>query len=248
MKKHIWLMFLVLIIGNIGALDIDSYDLNDYLLLLAGPGKPEIIDDGVLFTAPSSYRSVGIAFAHEGFAQIYWFRKLLTLGEQAPPPLDSKTTPPPQYADSGILFFTYTPPRDIRTLEYRIIVNGLWTTDPLNPLTREDPRSGIRRSVVMLPEPSRPPGVLEGPGGSLSFYFTASPGELVTVAGDFNGWDPFLHKLAETAPGRYSLILPLPAGTYHYVFCHRDMRLPDPNNGTTVYDKFGNPVSEVILR
>jgi hypothetical protein len=247
MKKHIWLMFLVLIIGNIGALDTDSYDLNDRLLRLTEAGKPEIIEDGVLFTASSSYRSVGIAFAHESFAQIYWFRKLLTLGEQTPPPPEGKT-PQSRYTDSGILFFAYTPPETIRALEYRLIVNGLWTTDPLNPLGREDPQSGIRHSVVVLPEPNRVPGVLDGPGGSLSFHFTATPGETVTVAGDFNDWDPFMHRLTETAPGRYRLVLPLPAGTYHYVFCHRDMRLTDPNNRNTVYDKFGNPVSEAVLK
>ncbi|MDR2053662.1 MAG: isoamylase [Treponema sp.] len=247
MKKHIWLMFLIFIIGNIGALDTDSYDFNDHLLRIAAAGKPEIIEDGVLFTAPSSYRSVGIAFAHEDFVKIYWFRKLLTLVEQGPPPADGKQ-PPPQYDDSGILFFAYTPPRNIRTLEYRLIINGLWTADPLNPLRRENPKSGIYHSVVILPDIKRAPHVLDGPEGSLSFHFSAAPGETITVAGDFNGWDPFMHRLTETAPGRYTLTLPLPAGTYHYIFCHRGMRLTDPNNRNTVYDKFGNPVSEAVLK
>ncbi|MDR0720593.1 MAG: isoamylase [Treponema sp.] len=247
MKKHMWLMFLVFIIGNMDALDTDSYEFNDRLLGITAAGKPEIIEDGVLFTAPSSYRSVGIAFAHEDFARVYFFRKLLTLAEQEPPPANGKQ-PPPQYGDSGVLFLAYTPPENIRTLEYRLIVNGLWTADPLNPLRREDAKSGIYHSVVILPEIKRTPTVFDGPEGSLSFHFTASPGETITVAGDFNGWDPFMHSLIETAPGRYSLTLPLPAGTYHYIFWRRGMRLTDPNNRNTVYDKFGNPVSEVVLR
>jgi hypothetical protein len=247
MKKHIRLMFLVFIIGNIDALDTDSYEFNDRLLKISSADRPEIIEDGVLFTAPSSYRSVGIAFAHEDFAQIYWFRKLLTLVEQGPPPASGKQ-PPPQYGDSGVLFFAYTPPENIRNLEYRLIVNGLWTVDPLNPLRREDAKSGIYHSVVILPEIKRTPTIFDGPEGSLTFNFTAPSGETITVAGDFNGWDPFMHRLVETAPGRYSLTLPLPTGTYHYIFWHRGARLTDPNNRNTVYDKFGNPVSEAVLK
>jgi hypothetical protein len=247
MKKHIRLMFLFFIIGNIGALDTDSYEFNDRLLGISAADKPEIIEDGVLFTAPSSYRSVGIAFAHEDFARIYFFRKLLTLVEQGPPPASGKQ-PPPQYDDSGVLFFAYTPPENIRNLEYRLIVNGLWTVDPLNPLRREDAKSGIYHSVVILPEIKHTPTVFDGPEGSLAFNFTAAPGETITVAGDFNGWDPFMHRLTETAPGRYSLTLPLPAGTYHYIFWRRGTRLTDPNNRNTVYDKFGNPVSEAVLK
>lgn len=247
MKKHLRLVFLLFIIGNTGALDTDSYEFNDRLLRVSSAGRPEIVEDGVLFTAPSSYRSVGIAFAHEDFTPIHWFRKLLTLAEQGPPPASGKQ-PPPQYGDSGILFFAYTPPENVRALEYRLIINGLWTTDPFNPLRRKDEKSGISRSVVILPEIQGTPTVFDGASGSLNFRFAAPPGETITVAGDFNGWDPFMHTLAETAPGRYSLSLPLPAGTYHYVFYHRGTRVTDPNNRNTVYDKYGNPVSEAALK
>jgi hypothetical protein len=239
-------MFLFFIIGNIGALDMDSYEFTEHFSRIKKADKPEIVEDGVLFTAPSSYRSVGIAFAHENFARVYWFRKFLSLADQGPPP-ESGRQPPPVYEDSGILFFAYTPPENIRTLEYRLIINGLWTVDPFNPLFREDAKSGIYHSLVTLPERKRAPTVFDGPSGSLDFHFTAPPGETVTVAGDFNGWDPFLHQLAETAPGRYRLTLPLPAGTWHYVFYYRGARLTDPNNRNTVYDKYGNPVSSAVL-
>jgi hypothetical protein len=247
MKKHIRLVFLLFIIGNISALDTDSYEFNDFLLRVSSAGRPEIIEDGVLFTAPSSYRSVGIAFAHENFTPIHWFRKLLILEEQGPPPASGKQ-PAPQYGDSGVLFFAYTPPENTRTLEYRLIVNGLWTADPLNPLRRQDAKSGIYHSVVILPEIQRAATVFDGNPGSLNFSFAAPPGETITVAGDFNGWDPFMHSLAETAPGRYSLSLPLPAGTYRYVFYRRGTRVTDPNNRNTVYDKYGNPASEAVLK
>jgi hypothetical protein len=237
----------MLIIGSIGALDTNSYEFIDRLLLITTAGGPQIIEDGVLFTAPSSYRSVGIAFAHEDFTQIHWFQKLMMPIDQGPPQ-ENKKQPPPEYTDSGVLFFAYTPPESVRTLEYRLIINGLWTIDPLNPLRREDRKTGLLYSAVLLPEVKRPLTVYDSPGGSLSFRYNAPPGESVTVAGDFNTWDPFMYELAETAPGRYSLTLPLPPGTYHYIFYHRGQRLTDPSNKKTVYNKHGEAVSEAVVK
>jgi hypothetical protein len=240
-------MFLVVLltgsIGKIRALDTESYQFIDHLLQLQAPGKPELLDDGVLFTAPSSFRSVGIAFAHEGFAKIYWFQKLMKVRDD-PHAVDPKKKGADLYQDSGILFFAYSFPRDNRKLEYRLIVDGLWTVDPLNPLRSMDERSGIYRSVVILPEIHRIPTASDSPAGTLSFTYQTSPGETVTVAGDFNGWDPFMYELQERVPGIYSLALPLPPGTYHYVFYHRGQRFIDPNNSVVVYSTLGDPVSQ----
>jgi hypothetical protein len=237
----------VVIIGNIGALDTESYQFIDHLLGLKTPGKPEIVDGGVLFTAPSGRRSVGIAFAHEGFAKIHWFQKLMKVRDD-PEAADAKKGDEDLYRDSGILFHAHPLPQDMRELEYRLIIDGLWTVDPLNPLRRMDERSGIYRSVVILPEVRHIPTAFDGPPGTLSFTYQALPGETVTVAGDFNGWDPFMYELRETAPGLYSLVLPLPPGTYRYVFYHRGQRVPDPNNTAKVYSRTGEVVSEAAVR
>lgn len=263
----------MVIIGNIGALDRESYQFIDHLLGLTHPESPKIVEDGdsfslpgVLFTADSSYRSVGIAFAHEGFAKVYWFQKLLRVEDLGPPPANGRQ-PPPSYGDSGVLFYAYEVPKPLmgKELEYRLIINGLWTIDPNNPLRRRDEKTGLLHSVVTIPYLQRPPSVLGGPQdytapdvwgliekdtppASLTFTYSAPSGEIITVAGDFNGWDPFMYELTEFSPGRYSLVLPLPPGTYHYVFYRQGRRFTDPNNRNTVYSKTGDAVSEVVLR
>jgi hypothetical protein len=247
MKRIIIITFLALIIGSIGALDTESYQFIDHLLGLEAPGKPEIVDDGVLFTAPSGSRSVGIAFAHEGFAKIYRFQKLMKIRDD-PEAADPKKKGEVLYRDSGILFYACPLPKDMKELEYRLVIDGLWTVDPMNPLRRMDGRSGLYRSVVVLPEIQKIPAAFDGPPGTLSFTWRAPPGETVTVAGDFNGWDPFMYELREAAPGFYSLVLPLPPGTYHYVFYHRGRRFPDPNNTAKVYSPAGEAVSEAVVR
>jgi hypothetical protein len=238
-------LLLIFIIGNSGAIDIESYQFIDHLLSLNGPGSPEVFEDGVLFTAPSTYTRVGIAFAHEGFAKVYWFKKLVL-------PADTGNIPEPkdktkiEYRDSGILFYVYTLPKDIRELEYRLVINGLWTTDPANPIYRID-ASGLGRSMVPIPVVEKVPSTFDGPPGNLIFSYTAPAGELITVAGNFNGWDPFMYELQEKTPGQYSLTLSLPPGTYHYVFFHRGQRILDPNNHQRIYTKDGKPASLAII-
>jgi hypothetical protein len=229
-----------------GAVDIESYEFIDRLLSLSGPGAPQIYEDAVLFTASSSLRRVGVSFAHEGFGKVHWFRQLLVpqdpLGAPIPP---GKKTPDP-YKDSGLLFFVYQLPDDIDVLEYRLVIDGLWTTDPANSLTRRDSRSGVTYSALPLPGIRRDPSPLRTPG-SLSFTFRGPPGETVTVAGNFNGWDPFMYELTENPAGVYSLTLPLPPGTYQYVFFHRGERYVDPYNFNRVYTRDGKPVSQIVI-
>ncbi|MFP3042052.1 isoamylase [Treponema primitia] len=248
MRKNIILMLLVVIIGNIEAIDTESYQFINHLLTIPAPGAPEIFDDGVIFTSPSTHRRVGIAFAHEGFARVYWFQKLLKAKDELTPQEAKSKNIEDQYRDSGILFHVYTVPPEIRELEYRLVIDGLWTTDPLNPQYRIDQKSGIVRSMIAMPEIQKVPTAFDGPPGTLTFNFQAPSGEIVTVAGSFNGWDPFMYELKETRVGYYSLTLPLPPGTYHYVFFHRGQRILDPFNHNRVYTNEGMAATEAIVR
>jgi hypothetical protein len=250
MKKYMVLTLLIVIIGTIGALDTESYQFVDHLLRMSGPAGPELFEDGVIFTISSAYRRVGVAFAYEGFSKIHWFRKLLSNRNEAPPPPEGSKVVPDIYQDSGILFYAQEIPKNLEELEYRLVIDGLWTADPLNPLRRQDEPSGQLRSVIPLPRQKTPAAAGEpaSPPGHFRFTYRAPPGETVTVAGNFNGWDPFMYELRETAPGLYSLVLPLPPGTYHYVFYHRGERFEDPNNFNRIYTRDGKSASEAVVR
>ena len=246
MKAFITAVLLILIIGNIGAVDIESYQFIDYLRAIPGPGKPEIFEDGVVFTAPSTYRRVGISFAHEGYARVHWFRHLLLPRDVAELYINGKfqrnMNP---YEDSGLMFYVETIPENVKNMDYRLIIDGLWTADPLNPLITTGP-TGITSSRVTLPEkPGTPPSVAPG---TYRFSFRAPPGETVSVGGTFNNWDPFMYELRETEPGLYSLTLPLPPGRFQYVFFYRGEPVADPVNPGRRFSREGRAVSEAVVQ
>jgi hypothetical protein len=247
MKRIETVILFTIIAAFAGAADWESYQLIERLLTLPGPGAPEIFEDSVIFTASSGLRRVGVAFAYEDFSKVYWFRQLLVPQDPVGAPIPPGKKVPDPYKDSGILFYVHQVPGNINELEYRLIVNGLWTVDPVNPKTRKDPVSGLALSVLSLPPRNPMPDVLNGPPESLNFSFKGPPGETVTVAGNFNGWDPFMYELKEAPAGVYTLNLPLPPGRYQYVFFHRGQRYVDPYNPNRVYSKDGGIASEIII-
>jgi len=233
--KTIKIFVLILIISSFfgvvsQASEWESYELIDRLLIMPGPGAPVVHDNSVIFTADSSLRRVGVAFAHENFGNVYWFRQLVV-----------------SHRESGIQFHVYQVPDHLKDLEYRLVVNGLWTVDPLNDQTRRDPVSGLALSVINLPQRQVRQNPLNGLPNGLDFTFRAPPGEIITIAGSFNSWDPFMYELKEGPAGVYSLTIPLPPGIYQYVFFHNGRRYVDPHNPRRSYARDGSAASEILV-
>jgi hypothetical protein len=229
------------------AADWETYEIVSQLLSLQEPCAPIVRDNAVIFTVPSTMRKVGIAFAHEKFANVYWFKHLVVPQDWNSPVLLPGQTIPDLNKDSGFLFYVYEVPEDLIELEYRLVINGLWTTDPLNPLFKRDPVSGLFLSTVSIPPRPFKPNLLKGLPDGLIFMFNAPSGETITVAGDFNGWDPYMYELKEYSAGVYSLTLPLPPGTHQYVFFYRGRRYVDPHNPNRIYAKDGSAASIITV-
>jgi hypothetical protein len=249
MKAFISTVFLVFIIGTIEALNTESYQFIDHLVNLTSAGQPEVFEDGVLWTTPALYKRVGIAFAHEGFAKVYWFKKLMTPDDSPKPQMqEAKKGPPVAYKDSGILFFTYTVPKGLASLEYRLVIDGLWTADPANPNKRIN-ESGIIVSIAPMPlaKDESVPLLEAALSNGIAFSYKGLSGQSVYVAGSFNNWDPFMYELKENSPGNYGIILYLPKGVYHYVFFVQGKRILDYNNLSQLY-RDGLPINQLEVR
>ncbi len=198
-------------------------------LELAGMRKakaPEAMEGNLVLSVFGPYRAVAAAFAHEGFASLHSYER----------------------NRQGVFVLAYPIPLErTEPLEYRIVVDGVWTVDPSDPERRVDPLTGLEVSVARIPRLSNLHlGVyrlLGADGLTARFLFRGASGGEVTVCGDFDNWDPFIHEMPETSPGEYRLDLPLPPGRHYYDFVYRGQRLPDPLNPVKATSGDGQVVS-----
>lgn len=208
--------------------EVSSIGLHLHISGLKEARPPEVIEGYLVLSARGSYRFVGAAFSHEDWRTVHAYEKNL----------------------NGVFVLAVPVPYgEGVTTRYRLVVDGLWMADPVNPRKIRDPATGVSLSYMDLPgRPRTVLGIWDPAGeGSATFHFTGEPGQRVTVAGSFNAWDPFIHELYEISPGVYELSLQLAPGEYRYVFVYRGQRVPDPLNRQLLYSVDGRPVSGLSI-
>ena len=170
------------------------------------------------YQSESITRFVGARFEHESFAVLHPYSR----------------------TEAGVFVLAFPLPFDQNTIKYRIVVDGLWMRDPLSTAVQTD-LFGIEYSVIhfqhVVAQPLVSPEFQDD--GTVTFHFVEEPGKSVFLAGDFNGWDPFVHRLRETEPGRYSIKLPMTSGRHFYVFHMDGRRLLDPMNPDSATSRSG---------
>jgi hypothetical protein len=209
---------------------IESLPLHLEMSGMKAAKAPMVIEGELLLSASGPYRAVSAAFAQEGFAILH----------------------PYERNRHGVFVLAYPIPlKRSEALEYRIVVDGVWTVDPANPERRADPESGLELSVARVPYLSDLHlglyRLLGEDGRTARFLFRAASGESVTVSGDFDNWDPFIHEMPETSPGLYQLDLPLPPGKHYYCFIYRGESLADPLNPAKAASRDGKIVSVLTV-
>lgn len=217
-------------------------------------GPPEVFDDIVVFTYEQREyaRYVAAAFEHEGYQELHVFTARKREGKP------------------DLYYLTYPVTADQSRLHYRLVVDGVWLTDPNAPKQRVD-RNGVTVGSVTLNEP--PPYERTSPqindDGTVTFYFALntriSPtletvntrtvsiasfsNPRVSIAGTFNGWDPYMHRLSgPDSDGFYSVTVPLSEGPHHYYFVIDGRRILDPLNERRSRDlQTGSFVSRIVV-
>jgi hypothetical protein len=83
--------------------------------------------------------------------------------------------------------------------------------------------------------------------GATHFVYRGKSGQKVRLAGTFTKWDSWIYELRETAAGLYELDLPLPSGTYYYVYYIGAERFPDRTNHDMAWTDDGRQVSKLVV-
>ena len=213
---------------------IDTYTYGELVETIARTDAPLITGKYIIFTAAGSARHVGIAFEHENFQSIHSFQRLYRSD-------DSTET------KKSILFYIMQIPEEMRELRYRLVINGLWSTDPLNPDEIFDYSAGMSLSVLKIPYQKEYRTAVEN-NGRTRFVYQGESGKRIYLAGTFNNWDPFMYTLEEVMPGRYELYLPLPNGVWYYAYFKDGKQIPDTTNREHVYMNDGRTASVISVQ
>lgn len=80
--------------------------------------------------------------------------------------------------------------------------------------------------------------------GGIQFTYLDPNARSVNWAGQYNGWNATANPMTKDANGRWSIVLPLPAGEHQYKFVADGQWIADPENPVTGGD-FGNSVVNV---
>ncbi len=234
MASILWILFL-----GVALEETDAQVSTDTFLEVAGireAGPPQIFSDVVVFTYEQREfaRYVAAAFEHENFQELHVFTARKRDGEP------------------DLFYLSYPIEGLSGEIRYRLIVDGVWIPDP-NARKVSTDRRGISLSTVTLPEPPdyRTVSPRFHPDGTVTFSFAFHPritptletvdarqlrvsmfdNPRVTVAGTFNGWDPYMHRLSGPDENDfYSIRIPVPPGPHYYYFIVNGRRILDPLN------------------
>ena len=210
-----------------------DFELDSLLHNIDQPGEPLLTDDYIIFTADVNHRFVGIAFDYENYQVIHPFQLLTNTDE------NGKVT-------KKHMFYCYKRQHKFNTLRYRLIIDGLWTIDPLNSNKYYDESVNLYFSVVEAP------GSVEfftqkAEDDSVHFIYKGKEGLNLRLAGTFTNWDPWIYELVETSPGLYELDLPLTSGTYYYSYYVGLTPILDNTNPNKAYSVDGRSVNYIVV-
>ena len=211
--------------------NFQNFELATLLHKIDKACAPVITDDYIIFTSEPNYRFVGIAFDFENYQVIHPFQVLTRTDEEG-------------VVTRKHMFYAYKRQHKFTTIKYRLILDGLWTTDPLNPEKEYDDSVNLYFSKVEDPDSIRI-STETTDDDSVHFIYRGKSGQKVRLSGTFTNWDPWIYTLNETSPGFYELKLPLTTGTYYYNYLIGMTAILDETNPNKAYTADGRSANVI---
>ncbi len=211
----------------------DLYEYNNTVANIMEAEEPRVTENYIVFSHPSGPRFVGIAFDFEDYRTVHRYERHV-LKE-----IDGSVK-------KEVLFYILERPRELTKIHYRLVVDGLWTQDFGNRLSRYDENTGLTLSVVDIGE--KVPEVTDSKKvDGVKFIYRGESGHRIRLGGTFTSWDSWIYELTETAPGFYEITLPLPRGKYYYNYFIGMSAIVDRTNPERAYTDDGRTVSVVTV-
>lgn len=140
----------------------------------------------------------------------------------------------------GVWYYLITNPVKKKEIQYKFVVDGIWTSDPKNPL-REYDGNGSYLSVFesfTVPE-GRHVSYRLIDGSTVEFRTWNPTARMISLVGDFNHWNPENDLLRRGSDGIWRLRKRLSKGDYRYKFIIDGRWQPDYYNDKSASDEIG---------
>jgi len=240
MKKNLFLVtflfsfFAVLpLFAKESEVKADTYEYDLTLSEIKEIGSPYISNGYIVFTAPINANSLGIAFDFEGFRKIHYFKIRKNYGYEGD-------------VTSSFYFYITEVPKKLSKICYRVIIDGLWTTDPQNKNVLYNNEENYALSYINLP-PAEIEITEKLSNGMTHFVCHTESGKKIRLGGSFTNWDSWIYELKETEPGKYEIDIPLHPGTYYYSYYSGITAFLDETNPSHGYSADGRIVSCITI-
>ncbi|WP_294428177.1 isoamylase [uncultured Treponema sp.] len=211
----------------------DTYEYDLALTEIAKIQAPYISNNYIVFTAPVTSNSIGVAFDYEEFRKIHYFQLRKNYGYEG------------ELTSSYYFYITEIPKKTPRVC-YRLIIDGLWTIDPQNPNVIYNEKDNFALSYIDMP-PVETEITEKLDNGLTHFICYSESGQKIRLGGTFTNWDSWIYEMKETAPGKYEIDIPLHAGTYYYSYYNGITPFLDETNPSRGYAKDGRIVSCITI-
>lgn len=249
LKKSLIFVFCLCLFSKLSAVQIvdtcfsnilteeENYSLQNIISSIKEVQSPVVTDEYIIFTADKNARFTGIVFDFDNYNKIHAFQRLITRDSESEP-IDS------------LLFYICKIPEKIRTISYRLIIDGIWTHDPVNENKYYNSEADTYFSVVKIDNPIIektekvvPVETTKSLTGHTRFVYTGKPGQKIRLGGTFTNWDSFIYEMEETSPGFYEITLALPKGKYFYAYYKGTSSFVDETNPDKAYTPDGRVAS-----
>lgn len=220
---------LLLMFAGIGSIFCEPFDIELYLetASIKHATAPRVIGGNILlsYSAPLMSQSVSLALEHEDYRILHRYQK----------------------NKHGIFVLSLPLPEGRQKIRYRLIVDGLWSTDPNAKIERDSRRLLVSYFILESNSGAPAPGVKLLGDGRTRFICQGISGDSVSLVGDFNSWDPFLTPMPESPvyPGVYSVTLTLPDEARYYRYVLNGREIIDPANPKIARNNRGEMVSAI---
>ncbi|MBP5358465.1 MAG: isoamylase [Treponema sp.] len=210
-----------------------TYEYADIAATIRSVSEPYLKGDYVIFTQKNTARYIGIAFDFEKYRTIHKFQIKQFRDEE-------------YEVEDSIYFYILKLPKNVQELNYRLVVDGLWTTDPENPITEYNEEADLMLSQLDVSR-NIPLVTEKKEDGLIHFVYLGESGQQIRLGGSFTNWDSWIYQLEEVTPGVYQIALSLPPGTYDYAYYTGVTSFPDRTNTQRSYSPEGKVASRLVI-